>query len=495
MSCATRLGAASVWSQNQRVPIVSIASRTLAPGESVDPQLESPAPTRAGLLGRISWVLIEGARGPYASLVTLFVFSAYFATVVIPDPVRGQTLWSYASSIAALLIGVGAPVVGAIADAGGRRKPWIAACVAIGFPCMALLWIATPNMNAGLGWVILGLVGATASIEYASIFYNAMLPNIVPRRQIGLLSGLGLTCSSVSNILVLSVYVYIWNRTGLPLFGLDPAQHVLERAVGPVAALWWLVLALPLLLFTPDSKARVSGWLNVIRSGLRNLAHTVPALREHGNATRFLIARMVFNEGFIIMMMLTGIFAAGVLHWPASRLLVQGLISSVVAGVGGLTAAWLDRRIGSRWSTVVFVAGCLLANVILATLTPHSVLLVEIGSAPPDAGGLFPSVADKIFSATIAASAAFVTAGFASSRALMAKLSPAGMENEFFGLYALSGTATSFFGPLAIALATTIFQSQRAGVAAGVVFLVVGLGLLLRVREDERGAPLVGAAS
>ena len=79
------------------------------------------------------WILIDSARGPYASLITLFVFSAYFATVVVPDPVKGQALWSYASSIAALLIAVGAPVVGAIADAGGTRKPWIGVLVGMGF--------------------------------------------------------------------------------------------------------------------------------------------------------------------------------------------------------------------------------------------------------------------------------------------------------------------------------------------------------------------------
>jgi UMF1 family MFS transporter len=182
--------------------------------------------------------------------------------------------------------------------------------------------------------------------------------------------------------------------------------------------------------------------------------------------------------------MLTGIYAAGILHWSPRTLTIQGLINCVCAVFAGLCASWLDSLVGSRWSTFVFVSGALVANAVLATLTPTSVLFMHVDPVSA-AGDLFPTLSDKILSATLAATATFVTAGFASSRALMAKLSPPAMLNEFFGLYALSGTATSFFGPLAIGVATTAFQSQRAGVLVGMGFLIVGLALLVRVREDS----------
>ena len=50
----------------------------------------------------------------------------------------------------------------------------------------------------------------------------------------------------------------------------------------------------------------------------------------------------------------------------------------------------------------------------------------------------------------------------------------------------MSGTATSFFGPLAIAIATSVLHDQRGGVGVGIVFLAIGLWLLLGVREEER---------
>ena len=100
----------------------------------------------------------------------------------------------------------------------------------------------------------------------------------------------------------------------------------------------------------------------------------------------------------------------------------------------------------------------------------------------PD-GSLFPTLPDKVFLITQCFVAFCVTGALATARALMAKISPPDMLNEFFGLFAFSGTATSFVGPLAIGLLTQAFHNQRAGVAVGVVFLGVGLTLMFRVKE------------
>src|SRR3954470_18241297 len=94
----------------------------------------------ASRLGQLSWAVFDGARSPYNVLVNIFVFSAYFSTVVVPDPVRGQIAWGYITAAAAILVAIGAPVLGAVADAGGQRKPWLAFSVALGVPCMAGIW-------------------------------------------------------------------------------------------------------------------------------------------------------------------------------------------------------------------------------------------------------------------------------------------------------------------------------------------------------------------
>src|SRR5580704_14966734 len=75
----------------------------------------------------ISWIFFDWAAQPYFTLITTFVFAPYFATHVASDPASGQSLWGFATAAAGLAIALMSPVLGAIADASGRRKPWIAA--------------------------------------------------------------------------------------------------------------------------------------------------------------------------------------------------------------------------------------------------------------------------------------------------------------------------------------------------------------------------------
>src|ERR1700709_2168166 len=75
----------------------------------------------------ISWIFFDWAAQPYFTLITTFVFAPYFATHVASDPATGQSLWGFATAAAGLMIALLSPVLGAIADASGRRKPWIAA--------------------------------------------------------------------------------------------------------------------------------------------------------------------------------------------------------------------------------------------------------------------------------------------------------------------------------------------------------------------------------
>ena len=443
----------------------------------------------AGPLAQFAWAVFDGARSPYNALINIFIFSAYFSTVVVPDAVRGQATWSFMTSTAAILVAIGAPVLGAIADAGGRRKPWLAATVIIGAPCMMATWFAAPAMTRGLVPVMAALIVANMMFEYSAIFCNAMLPNIARPRRFGFLSGLGFALGNGFGILLFLFFLLAWSWNPHPLFGLDAARHEPERAVGVLAGLWFAIFAIPLFLFTPDSPGTRRSVPEAISHGLAQLGGTLAKISRYRNVVTFLVARMSYNEGFIALMLFTGVFAAGILHWNATMLTAEGLINSVVAALAGLFAGWLDHRIGSKWSSMAFVAGCLVANLVLWSVSPDSVLFMHIDPVATRTGGLFPTLPDKVFLVAQCSIAFFVTGGLVTSRAMMAKVSPRAMLNEFFGLYSLSGTATSFLGPLAIGVLTTVTHTQRIGVAVGVVFLLVGLLVMFLVKEPREAAP------
>jgi UMF1 family MFS transporter len=447
----------------------------------------TPAHQGASWLGQLSWALYDGARSPYNVLVNIFVFSAYFSTVVVTPSVKGQATWSFLTSSAAIVIALTAPILGAIADAGGRRKPWLAFCLLLGAPSMLATWWAVPHMASGLMLVMIPLILAAISFEYSSVFCNAMLPNIAPPGRLGFLSGLGFSLGNSMGILVFLFFLFAWSWNPHPLFGLSNALHEPERAVGVLAAIWFIVFAIPLFLFTPDSPGTNRSIPQAVRQGLGQLWGTIRKIGHYRNLVTFLVSRMSYNEGFIALMLFTGVFAAGILRWDAKMLAVEGLANSVVAALAGLFAGWLDVRIGSKRATIFFVLGCLVGNIVIFSVTPNMVFFMPIDPVATATGGLFSTLPDKVFLVAQCSIAFFVTGGLVTSRSMMAKLSPRAMLNEFFGIYSLSGTATSFLGPLAIGVITIAFHNQRAGVLVGVGFLLVGLLIMFAVREAHEG--------
>lgn len=79
----------------------------------------------------------------------------------------------------------------------------------------------------------------------------------------------------------------------------------------------------------------------------------------------------------------------------------------------------------------------------------------------------------------------FITVGFAASRTMMARIAPPSMMTQFFGLFALSGTATAFLAPFLVGLFTRHFDSQRAGYASLLILLTTGFVMLFFVKEEQ----------
>ncbi len=355
-------------------------------------------------------------------------------------------------------------------------------------PCMLATWWAAPNMASGLTQVMIPLIVAQVVFEYWNVFCSAMLPNVAPSGRIGFLSGLGFSLGNAMGILTFLFFLLAWSWNPHPLFGLDSATHQPERAVGVLSAVCLVIFGLPLFFFTPDSRGNGLSIPQAVSQGLSQLWATVRKIGHYKNLSVFLISRMSYNEGFIALMLFTGVFAAGILHWSAKMLVVEGLANSVVAVIAGLVAGWMDTRIGSKRATMIFVLGCLIANVIIFSVTPDMVFFVHIDRIATATGGLYPTLPDKVFLIAQCSIAVFVTGGLVTSRAMMAKLSPRSMLAEFFGIYSLSGTATTFIGPAAIGILTVLFHAQRAGVLVGVFFLFVGLLIMFAVKEPKEGA-------
>ncbi len=444
-------------------------------------------PSRAAV---ISWILFDWAAQPYFTLITTFVFAPYFATHVAPDPASGQALWGFATAAAGMAIALLSPVLGAIADASGRRKPWIGAFGALLVIGSSLMWFGAPGDAHLIPPLLLAYAIATVGVEFATVFNNAMMPTLVPPDRIGRLSGTGWATGYIGGIVSLILvlgFMAANPETGrtlfgfAPLFGLDAATHQGDRISGPLTGVWFIVFVTPMFLLTPDYPAR-HRLSDALGKGLSELKQTLLELPKRRTIATFLIANMIYTDGLVSLFAFGGIYAAGTFGWNTIQIGTFGIILAIAGTFGGWIGGKLDDYLGPK--TVIAGSMTVLLTAIIAILLVEkdSVLFIEV--APPAPGGaLFASAAERaylVLGCMIGAAGAPLQAA---SRSLLIKLAPKDRIAQFFGLFALTGKVTSFTGPLLIGVVTAATASQKAGMAVLVLFFVTGLALLGRLRQ------------
>ncbi|MBN33995.1 MAG: MFS transporter [Rhodospirillaceae bacterium] len=412
--------------------------------------------TRRGLA---AWCLFDWANSPTPTVVVTFVFAPYFARGIVDNEADGLALWSWGIAISALVIAVLAPLTGAIADASGRRKPWIAGFSLLTIVATGLLWFCAPEAH----WIIPTLVLVALvniGFETATVFYNAMLPDLAYNRTTGRLSGWAWGLGYGGGIACLVIALVVFVMPEVAPFGLDKdgSEHI--RAVALLVALWFVVFGWPLFVWTPDRVSAGAPLGVSMRRGVRRLVETTLELGQHRIIVHFLIARLLYIDGLNTLFALGGVYAATAFAMDEEGMLTFAIALNITAGLGAFGFGWMDDRIGAR-RTLTVTLSCLMA-VSLAILLVQSALWFWIL-------GLVLGL--------------FIGPVQSASRSLMARLAPPEMTGEMFGFFALSGKLTSFAGPLLVGLVAYATDSQRLGMAVIVVLMALGLLVLRTVPE------------
>jgi len=447
----------------------------------------------ASTLGQFSWAMFDWANQPFFTVVTTFIFAPYFANVMIGDPVKGQTAWAFTQSASGIIIAVLSPFLGAMADAGGRRKPYIFTFQVLLFAGCTCLWWAyphRPDLAGPIGWAV---IAATVGAEMSIVFNNAQLPNIVRPARIGWLSGFAWGFGYLGGLIALFVVLAtsmpamfgLAANNDHPLFGLDAASHAVERITGPASSIWLLVFVLPMFLFTPDHAPRHLSALEAARQGGRSLLATVRKLRQHRNMLTFMLAFMLYNDGLAAIIAFGGVYASATFGWSTVTLGIFGIILTVFAIPGALLGGKLDDLIGSKPTVQIAIAGVIVATLGIVSVTPDRVLFFVPVEPLSATRALFGSAQEQVFMAFALLLGFCMGPMGAASRTLVGRLAPADMSGEFYGLFALSGRATAWMAPLAIGILTAATQSNRLGVACVLVFLVLGFIVFTQVREQR----------
>jgi UMF1 family MFS transporter len=410
----------------------------------------------------VSWALYDWANSAFAAIITTFVFAAYFTRQVAENETMGSAQWGNMLGIAGIIIAIGGPILGAVADQAGRRKPWIIIFTVLCVATTALLWLVKPAPT--YVWLALLLVAlGTLGAEFASIFYNAMLPGLSGPEYVGRWSGWGWSIGYAGSVICLVVALLVFIQKGSQWLGLNPASAEPVRATFPLVSIWYLLFALPLFLITPDTQGTGKSLPQAVRDGMQQLYTSIRHVRHYSHIVRFLIARIFYIEGLATLFAFGGVYAAGTFNMSEQDILLFGIALNVTAALGAAAFAWVDDWVGSKQAILLSLIGLIVFG---------AVVLIVKTSALFWTFGLLLGI--------------FVGPAQAASRSFLARAAPEPLRNEMFGLFALSGKVTSFLGPLLVGWGTYLSGSQRVGMSVIIIFFILGFLLMLTVPATKK---------
>ncbi|MEM6636902.1 MAG: MFS transporter [Pseudomonadota bacterium] len=427
------------------------------------------------------WYFFDWASQPYNTLLLTFVFAPYLNDL-LGDGTRAQSVWGFGVGAAGIVIALTAPILGAIADTGGARMRFIWVFSIFYILGAAGLWWSEPG-NYSLWWIMicfaLGLIG----MEFATIFTNAMLPDLGPPERIGRISGNGWAFGYLGGLfgLVIMLGFFAEGETGRtffgisPILGLDPDMREGTRSVGPFTALWYGLFMVPFFLFMRDPRPKAVA-PGAVGRALADLRETMRRLPSSPSLFAYLGSSMFYRDALNGMYAFGGIYAAGVLGWTVVEVGTFGILAIVT----GAVFSWLGGRADSAYGPKPVIV----CSVLILTVVAIGVVFVSreaVFGISVAAGSAIPDVAFYALGAVIGAAGGVLQAA---SRSMMVVQANPERMTEAFGLYALAGKATSFVAPLSIAVATEVSGSQQLGIAPLIVLFAIGLILLFWVKAS-----------
>jgi MFS transporter, UMF1 family len=410
-----------------------------------------------------AWAVYESASNAFNTLIITFIFSRYFQGVIAPDEAIGLTWWTRALNISAIVVALSMPVMGAIADFSGRKKQFLFVTTIGCIAATSLLFFMQPGMMLT---AVLIFIVANVLFEAAAVFYNGFLPELTTTERMGRISGFGWSMGYVGGLICLIIalgMLRLWEPA-------DPYLNV--RATTLLAAVWYLVLAIPLFLMVRERQRRRSAPVRMyVEAGFRRVARTFQQLRTFREAAKLLLARLVYNDGLVVLFGMAAIYVGTVYGMGFDDIIVLAIVVNIAAAIGAFAFGFLNDIIGAKKTIAIT----------LVVLTAATLL----GATAPDM---------RTFWVAAIVIGLMVGPNQSASRAMLATFTPERKQGEFFGFFAFSGKLSSVAGPLAYGTVAAVTGSQRIAMASIMVFFIVGFALLMLV-DEKRGVEMARKAT
>ena len=412
------------------------------------------------------WSLFDFANTSYSIVVVTFIFAVYFKKVVASNQPIGDFYWSIGTSISMVFTAILSPVLGAIADHSAGKKRFLLFFTLLCIISTALLYFVG---EGDILFALLLFIFANIGFEAGLVFYDAFLPELTQPKNYGRVSGYGFAMGYLGSLASLAIaYPFI--------------QHEMIKETFPIAALFFLVFAVPLFIFLKDNRKEVILDKSYISIGFKRVFHTIKNLRHYKNLALFLLAFLFYIEGVNTVIFFSGNFASTTLNFSMMELIVFFLIVQTTAILGSITFGILADAIGQKKSIQITLFIWVLTIIFAYFISDKDTALINKLSVFTDGDTTQMQVIAFYIVGLFAGSVLGATQS--TSRSLMSKLTPPEKKTEFFGFYSFFGKSSAIIGPLVFGLVSYATLSQRIAILTIGLFFIVGLFILSFVKDD-----------
>ncbi len=417
----------------------------------------------------IAWYMYDFGNSAYAAVILLAIYSAYFKGTVVGGA-EGSRYWGIAVGIAMLTVAIISPFLGAIADFSASKKKFLFIFSAITWVFTGLLFfVEKGNVLIGMLFFIIAEIGYRSG----QVFYNSLLPEIAEPEDRGRVSGNGWAIGSFGGILILLILLPL-----IIIFG----GTLIIRLSFVFTSLYFAASAIPAWLWIKEravAKVLPEGQ-TYLSMAFTRLIETAKALGDFKDFLRFIIAFLIYNDGILMALNFASIIGAVMFGMEQTELIIFMIIVQVTSVIGAYGAGLLGNKIGFKKTLVYSIL--MMALVVTFMIFAQNVTQFYI----------------------IGALAGLALTGVQSvSRTMVSYFAPEGRSGEFYGIFAVTGRTSSFIGPTVYGfLAFEAFKyfentrglsailaeqaGQRVALGSIVVFLIVGLLVLLAVKDPTK---------
>ena len=406
----------------------------------------------------ISWALYDWANSAFATTVMAGFFPIFYKSYWASDlsNLESTSMVGYANSLSGLIVVLLAPILGAYADIGTKRKKLLLLFASLGILCTASFYFIPQGE-----WMLAAILYAIAAVGFSggNVFYDSLIVSVSDNENRNRVSALGYSLGYLGGGLLFLINVIMFLNP--QLFGIESQSNAVLLSFFMVAV-WWAFFSVPLLrnVKEEDSERENPRFIQALKQSFNEVYQTISEVRKYKNVAIFLLAYWFYMDGIDTIVRMATAYGTDI-GLDAASMITALILTQFVGFPSTLIFGYFADRLGFKKILTIGILIYILISIFASRITTAAefyAMAIVVGLVM---GGVQ-----------------------AVSRAYFSSIIPKDKEAQFFGFYNLVGKSAVVAGPALLAWISMIFNTPRAGILGLLVLFIPSLILLWMIPKE-----------